>query len=85
MTLKEWREAFCLTHPTIDAMKVAAAAVGIDPSRINWNQSAEAVAADVYEEANRRFSGVKLYDTVVALVGGVDPDAPNCACGKHRV
>lgn len=85
MTRKEWREAFRLTHPTIEGMREAAAGVGLDPGHINWAQPAEAVAADVYEEAGRRFAGSsKLYDVVVALVGGVDPSAPNCACGKHR-
>lgn len=81
---REWRAAFIAEHEgSAPRMKRAFRAVGLDPAKVNWEQSAELVAVEVADEVERRKAGGDVIRTFARLVGGRDPSKPQCACGRH--
>lgn len=85
MTKPEWRKAFASFHEnSVTRMQEAFSSQQLDASKINWQQTPELVAADVFEFVWSRFTkGGEAIRILAALVGGRDPNKSQCVCGRH--
>lgn len=83
ITKSEWRAAFIAEHGrSVPRMQAAFRAAGLDDAKVNWQQTADIVAADVFNFVWARISGGCAIRLLAALVGGRDPSRSQCVCGR---